>query len=302
MEGTIEQEPQLGETPAVPAEEIPEWIKGLGETPEIEPVSEEPVSAIAPETQVPQAEEILPWLVELEQPEPELEQPEPEKEEPVPSEEAVEWKSDELPAWLKEIAETAPSEPTPVEKTPAAMEPPVAEEVPTILAEPTAQATEEIVPPAEIGEEAPEEPQPEIASWVPEAEELVQPAPAIPIEAEVPPTPVVEEFVTKTVEITAAPLETPVEAIKPVSEDNQLALTKARNAINQGLPTQAVEFYTGLIKQNYQLDEIIKDLQDAVYHFPIDVGMWVMLGDAYFRSEELQEALNAYTKAEELVR
>jgi len=57
-----------------------------------------------------------------------------------------------------------------------------------------------------------------------------------------------------------------------------------------------------LIKQNYQLDEIIKDLQDAVYRFPVYVDMWVSLGDAYFRSEELQEALNAYTKAEKLVR
>ena len=309
MEESLEQEPQFGETTAIPTEEIPEWIKGLGETPEIEPVSKEPVSAIAPETQVPQAEEVPPWFLELEQPEPELEQPEPtleqpepEKEEPVPSEEALEWKSDELPAWLKEIAETAPSELSPAEKAPAAMEPPVAEEVPTILGEPGAQMTEKIVAPAEIGEEVPEASQPETPSWVPEAEEPVQPAPAIPVEAEVASIPVVEEFVTKTVEIPAAPPDAIVEAVEAVSDENQLALTNARNAINQGLPTQATELYTRLIKQNYQLDEIIKDLQDAVYRFPVYVDMWVSLGDAYFRSEELQEALNAYTKAEKLVR
>ena len=292
---SIEQEPQVGETPAAPAEEVPEWIKGLGEAPEIEPISEEPVSAIAPEIQLPQAEEIPAWLLEQEQ-------PEPEKEEPAPTEEALEWKSDELPAWLKEIAETAPAEQTPAENPPAAMEPPVAEEVPTILTEPTAQTTEEIFPPAEVSEEAPEEPQPEIASWVPEAELPVQPAPAIPVEAEVAPTPVVEEIVTKTVEIPPVPPEAPVEAIELVPEENQLILTNARNAINQGLPTQATEFYTGLVKQNYQLNEIIKDLNDALYRFPVDVDMWVTLGDAYFRSNELQEALNAYTKAEELVR
>ena len=292
---SIEQEPQVEESHAVPAEEIPEWIKGLGETPEIEPVPGEPVPAIAPETELPQAEEIPTWLLEQEQ-------PEPEKAEPAPAIEALEWKSDELPAWLKEIAETAPTEPTPAEPLPAVIEPPVAEEIPSVIAEPTAQTIEEIAPPAEVSLEVPEEPQPEITPSIPEAKEPVQPAPAIPVEAVVAPIPVVEELVTKTVEIPPVPPEAPVEAKVAVSEDNQITLTNARNAIDQGLPTQAVEYYSGLIKQNYRLDEIIKDLQDALYRFPIDIDMWVTLGDAHYRSDELQEALNAYTKAEELVR
>jgi len=299
IEETIEPELQPGEVSAVPAEEIPEWIKGLGETPEIEQVSEEPVSEVAPETQVPQAEEIPAWLLELEEHEPEPLQPEPQpvqyepkKEEPAPSQEALIWKSEELPYWLKEIAETAPTE-----VAPAVVEPTVSEEIPSISVEPSSQLTGEIAPIAEVTPEIKEEPQPEIASWLPEVEGPAQPAPTIPVEAEVTPTPVVEEFVTKTV-----PPEVPVEALKAVSEVNQITLTDARNAINQGLPSQALEYYTGLIKQNYQLDEIIKDLQDALYRFPVDADMWVTLGDAYFRSEELQEALNAYSKAEELIR
>ena len=79
-------------------------------------------------------------------------------------------------------------------------------------------------------------------------------------------------------------------------------LANARNAITQGQPSQAVAFYSELIKKNYRLNEVIKDLQDALYIFPVDVNMWVTLGDAHNRSADLQEALNAYTKAEELVR
>ncbi|MFZ0533875.1 MAG: tetratricopeptide repeat protein [Anaerolineales bacterium] len=287
-----ELEPQLEETaPAVPAEEIPEWIKGLGEEPEVEPVSEEPLSAVPPETELPKAEELPAWMLEMEQ-------PEPEKEEQVSSEEVLEWKSDELPAWLKEITETAP-----LEAAPTAMELTAAEEIPPASVEPGSEWTEEIVPPTEVGEEVTEEPHPEITTWVPEIVEPVQPLAAIPVELEVAPAPVIEDLVTKAIEIPVPipPEELPVPT-KIVSEANQVAITEARNAVDQGLPTQAAEFYTGLIKQNYHLDEIIKDLQDALYRFPVDVDMWVTLGDAYFRTDELQEALNAYTKAEELVR
>ena len=69
------------------------------------------------------------------------------------------------------------------------------------------------------------------------------------------------------------------------SEEDKTALAEARNAISQEQSTQAAEFYTGLIKQNYHLDEIIKDLQDALYRFPVDVDLWVTLGDAQFRIE-----------------
>ena len=246
---------------------------------------------------MPQAEEIPAWLLEMEQPEPELEQPEPEKEELAPSKEAPEWKSDEVPDWLKEIAES-----TPPQGAPAEVELPAAEEIPPLAIEAGSELMGEIAPTMEVEQEGQEEPQPEAVSWLPEAEQPVEPPSVVPVEAEVTPTPVVEEFVTKTVDTLAAPPEAPVEVTEELPDANQIVLSDARNAINQGLPTQAVEYYAGLIKQNYQLDEIIKDLQDALYRFPVDVDMWVSLGDAHFRSDELQEALNAYTKAEELVR
>jgi hypothetical protein len=41
---------------------------------------------------------------------------------------------------------------------------------------------------------------------------------------------------------------------------------------------------------------------DALYRYPVEVSIWQALGDAYMRSNRLQEALDAYTKAEELLR
>jgi cytochrome c-type biogenesis protein CcmH/NrfG len=50
------------------------------------------------------------------------------------------------------------------------------------------------------------------------------------------------------------------------------------------------------------LNEIILDLQDALYRYPVEISIWQALGDAYMRNNQLQDALDAYTKAEELLR
>jgi tetratricopeptide (TPR) repeat protein len=96
-----------------------------------------------------------------------------------------------------------------------------------------------------------------------------------------------------------AELSTPVE--EP-TVSRQTTLIEARDLLVQRQPTQAAQLYSQLIKQDYRLEEIVKDLQDALYSFPLDIDMWIALGDALNRSADLQEALNAYTKAEELVR
>ena len=64
----------------------------------------------------------------------------------------------------------------------------------------------------------------------------------------------------------------------------------------------AMSEYTKLIKKGKLLEEVIYDLQEAVYSHPVDVVVWQTLGDAYMRSNRLQEALDAYSKAEELLR
>jgi len=67
-------------------------------------------------------------------------------------------------------------------------------------------------------------------------------------------------------------------------------------------PAQAAELYTGLVRHNLLIKDVINDVQEALYRFPVDVNLWVVLGDAFLRTDDLQEALNAYSKAEDLVR
>jgi cytochrome c-type biogenesis protein CcmH/NrfG len=56
------------------------------------------------------------------------------------------------------------------------------------------------------------------------------------------------------------------------------------------------------VRRGKLLDEVVSDLKEAVYRHPVDVIVWQTLGDAYMHSNRLQEALDAYSKAEELLR
>lgn len=80
------------------------------------------------------------------------------------------------------------------------------------------------------------------------------------------------------------------------------SVTVARKAYESGKPEKAAEHYGDLIQKGENLEEIIHDLRDALYRYPVDIGLWQALGDAYVRSNHLQEALEAYSKAESLLR
>ena len=88
-------------------------------------------------------------------------------------------------------------------------------------------------------------------------------------------------------------------AVEPPAEDHQILLMQARNALVQGDIPLAVSRYGILIEKQVLLPEVITDMNEALYRFPIDVSIWEALGDAQLRAGHLQEALNAYTKAEE---
>ena len=79
-------------------------------------------------------------------------------------------------------------------------------------------------------------------------------------------------------------------------------LAMARNELAQNNVSGALGSYGKLIKKARYLDEVIYDLRDALYRYPVDVNLWQSLGDAYMRANRLQDALDAYTKAEELLR
>jgi len=57
-----------------------------------------------------------------------------------------------------------------------------------------------------------------------------------------------------------------------------------------------------LIQNGESLEKVVAQLLDMVYRHPVDPAIWQTLGDAYFKSNQLQAAINAYSKAEELIR
>jgi hypothetical protein len=272
--------------PAEAAEEVPDWIKGLGEEPEAEQPAEVSQEITQPEAEELAEGELPAWLVELEQ-------PESEKEAAGSTEEPLEWEPEELPDWLKEITEAEEPQQVAPEVESSAAEKLAAAAVVASL------AGEQETPPAQASEEElPESPLPEILA-VAAVEEVAQPAAesAIPPEEET--APLVPEAA---VELPMPETAIPQEEVLPAEVAAESSLAEARHALSQGQPAQAAGYYASLIKQNYHLDEIIKDLQEAIYRFPVDTDMWVTLGDAHSKKSDLQEALNAYIKAEELVR
>jgi tetratricopeptide (TPR) repeat protein len=79
-------------------------------------------------------------------------------------------------------------------------------------------------------------------------------------------------------------------------------LAAARDDLSRNNVNGALGSYGKLIKKARYLDEVIHDLREALYRYPVDVNLWQSLGDAYMRANRLQDALDAYTKAEELLR
>jgi tetratricopeptide (TPR) repeat protein len=295
-----EAKPETGAAPAIPSDGVPEWIKGLGEPSEIEEGTIEPSSGTSTEPETAQVEGLPAWLHDLEEPVTESEilavtQEDVSDEAAVP--ESLEWKEEELPEWLKEISGTPPSEVVPEIGTPQ-----VVEETPASQAQSTSDWTPEVVIAAGLAAAKLAESNEGEPTSVSEEPTSSQPPIEIPTETVLTKGVVAEELVSTEADIAPAPAEDmPVPEIA-TQEPQPVTFDAARNAVSQGQPSQAAEYYSGLIKQDYHLEEVIKDLQDALYRFPVDVDLWVTLGDAYFRTDDLQEALNAYVKAEDLVR
>ena len=116
-----------------------------------------------------------------------------------------------------------------------------------------------------IGESPVEDTQPVTVAPIPEAEEIPEPAYEVPLEAQ----PIIDH---------------------------------ARTALHAGNLQDALADYLALIKQNQALDVTIQDLKDALYQYPADIDLWQTLGDAFAHSNHLQDALDSYAKAEELLR
>ena len=92
----------------------------------------------------------------------------------------------------------------------------------------------------------------------------------------------------------------PVEE-KPLPPVQSVDYTEAQSALEHGKLDEAIELYTRLVKSGEHIDETINDLNKALDRHPVDVGIWQLLGDAYSKADKIQEALDAYTKAEDLL-
>ena len=79
-------------------------------------------------------------------------------------------------------------------------------------------------------------------------------------------------------------------------------ILQAQDALGKGQIDFALSIYQRLIDQDQKLDETIHDLRDSLYRFPVDSVIWQTLGDAYMRNNQIQAALDAFTKAEELLK
>ncbi|MCJ7716034.1 MAG: helix-hairpin-helix domain-containing protein [Anaerolineales bacterium] len=93
------------------------------------------------------------------------------------------------------------------------------------------------------------------------------------------------------------PKTTPV-----VEEAPEKRLEKARSLLADSNIKESLEHYEYLIIKKKSIQDVIDDLIQASYDHPMDVSLMKTLGDAYMRVDKLEEALEAYSKAEDLLR
>ena len=269
-------------------EEPPIWlVKGAEEAGEIPTVT-------VPQT-APMEEELPDWMKEIEG----------------ISEAALEpaaptHGTEELPDWLKEEEPELPQAQQPAAELPEWLQGVEAEQAAATVSSPTPVPYEEenmiwlneelprtAKPGAGAGVAEPAEP---IPAWMQEPEAMAEELPTMG-------GPRPEPETIPEAAISALPLE-PVAAISPIKDQakaNQI-LSDSQAALTEGQIAAAIQGYSQLISANINIEEAVHDLRDALYRFPVDISIWQTLGDAYVRSNRLQDGLDAYTKAEELLR
>ncbi|MBL8061938.1 MAG: tetratricopeptide repeat protein [Anaerolineales bacterium] len=157
-------------------------------------------------------------------------------------------------------------------------------------------------------ESLPQTPKPtEPSDWHPISEKAVaEQKPSAPQKQPLvqnPPSPEPVEKPDVTAEKKKAPAKPqPARQRKPDGQSSVGLLGQAKAELDRGDIPEALSHYGKLIKKGKHLEEIIRDLTDSIYRYPVEVSIWQALGDAYMRANRLKEALDAYNKAEELIR
>jgi hypothetical protein len=299
-------EPEAAQPQA--SEDLPAWMQGLEEEKASETDLNIPAMAAPAQTGEKKPVVDTEWMSAIEQ--------ESVMESAAVDEEATKTPPEELPGWLGELDQEQEQVVTPTAMD-ADLPAWLRDETGEIVAEPTRieptraadwQPAETKEPEVEV---PPSKPEPEPVAVQAEAPPP-QPEPVM-AQAEVqPPQPEAAEVVSIIEEKIAAVQEPAKPAMPPrerklkgtgkLSMPLDPVLSQARNELSGSNLSGALENYTRLIKKGRFLEEVIFDLRDALYRFPVDVDIWQSLGDAYMRANRLQDALDAYTKAEELLR
>jgi tetratricopeptide (TPR) repeat protein len=283
---------------SAPAEDLPAWMQNIEEEKTSDTEFNIPINEIESSTAAKEASELAEateWMSSIEQ--------EAETEPVAPTEEKTsELSVEEIPSWLSELDREEEQAVTPTAMD-ADLPAWLRDETGELVAEPTkiepTRATDwqpverqpEPEPVMEQPEVRPPQPEPEPVMAQPEVVDVVN---------------IIEERIAA-VQEPAPPVEPPKQVVRPkgtgkLSMPLDPVLGQARNELAGSNLNGALESYARLIKKGRFLDEVIYDLRDASYRFPVDVNIWQSLGDAYMRANRLQDALDAYTKAEELLR
>lgn len=93
------------------------------------------------------------------------------------------------------------------------------------------------------------------------------------------------------------PTDEPFEAINLQSED----LASAASQLTKGNLDAALDEFSALIKQEAHLPEVISHLENLLKQHPTNKKAWRTLGDAHFNANHLQDALDAYSRADGLM-
>ncbi|MGD8554787.1 MAG: tetratricopeptide repeat protein [Anaerolineales bacterium] len=282
--------PDITAPPSPSIEDSQTWLKELATAPISEERLPAPSMEMADETTPSEAEgppeieqvspeaptEDLQWLDRLSEERGIEIEPEPE---PEPVTEEADDRQLKVPDWLREIvAETG--ELHEVDEAAAA---PRADQVPEWLQQP---------------EEVPDAP-PLAAEPIPELPVIEAPPPDQPPPEEAEPVPIPEAPVfTEAIEKPAPPTSAPPEAMVPSSEELLLAARQAMDAGNLG---RACTLYGKLIAKRQLLPETIGDLSAALVRSDTSPDLWLALGDAYMKTDNPTEAIEAYRRGMEVV-
>ena len=93
----------------------------------------------------------------------------------------------------------------------------------------------------------------------------------------------------------------PTGPVLQIDEDDTQILTEMGKLIAENNIDTALSKADKLIEKEIYLESIIDELNKAIVDHPLDPAIFVRLGDAYIRSNEIQKALDMYQEAETLL-